>query len=206
MLLRKNPVTLIVQFQRYFLNHFSTYTDEALVKLLPGSEAVKAFEELYNRYWEKLIVHATVKLKNEANAEEVVQQVFINLWRRRDKVAIKYTFHTFIASAVKFEIFNFLAKQQRLKSLHVAAADSLNEVDSTAGDSIFDHRMALLQEELSRLPEKTRIIFSLSRQEEMSGKEIAEKLNISTKTVEAHITKALKQLRSALGHFLLSLL
>jgi RNA polymerase sigma-70 factor (family 1) len=184
------------------LNELSSYTDEALVDLLPGSMATEAFEELFNRYWEKLLVHAKIKLNHEADAEEVVQQVFINLWNRRATLQITHQFYTYIASSVKYEIFNLLSKQQKQKNLALAAGSKLskvNEEDLITERYNYEEKLAVFQQELAKLPEKTQIIFLMSRNGEYSGKEIAEKLDISPKTVEAHITKAIKHLRSSLG-------
>jgi RNA polymerase sigma-70 factor (ECF subfamily) len=186
------------------LNDLSSYTDEALVDLFTGSRANEAFEQLFNRYWEKLLVHAKIKLDNEADAEEVVQQVFVNLWNRRNSIRLSYNFYTYIASSVKYEIFNLLSKQQKQKNLALKAGKKLKKIEKE--DIITEHynyedKLATLQQELAKLPEKSRIIFLMSRRGEQSGKEIAEKLDISPKTVEAHITKAIKHLRSSLGEY-----
>lgn len=202
-LLANKKITLCRQFSHH-LSEFISYTDEALVQLFPGSKASEAFEQLFNRYWEKLLVHAKIKLENEADAEEVVQQVFVNLWNRRNTLQLTHNFYTYIASSVKYEIFNLLAKQQKQKEFALNAKRKLSvraEEDGMTERYDYEDKLALLQQELAKLPEKTRIIFLMSRDNELSGKEIAEKLDISTKTVEAHITKALKQLKSSLGEY-----
>jgi RNA polymerase sigma-70 factor (ECF subfamily) len=186
------------------LDELSSYTDEALVNLFKGTRANEAFEELFNRHWEKLLVHAKIKLDNEADAEEVVQQVFINLWNRRTSIQLTHSFYTYIASKFKYEVFNLHSKQQKQKILNLKAKGKLGKISEE--DLInerynYEEKLAILQQELAKLPEKTQIIFLMSRSGEYSGKEIAEKLNVSPKTVEAHITKAIKHLKSSLGEY-----
>jgi RNA polymerase sigma-70 factor (ECF subfamily) len=179
------------------LSLFEHYNDEQLVTLLSGSEGEKAFEELYNRYFERLIVHAKLKLKNELDAEEIVQQVFIELWKKRSRLQLKYSFYTYISSAVKFEILDLLAYQQKKLEADKLYAERMSENRNN---------LSLIQDELAKLPEKTQIIFTMNKLDKLTGKEIAKELNISPKTVEAHVAKALKHLKSSLGNFLFSLL
>jgi len=186
---------------------YTNFTDQELVlRLKIENEAKPVFTELYNRYWKRMLIQALYKLKSEPEAEEIVQDVFMNLWRRRERLEIKNTLHTYIASSVKYEILSRLAKQKtkiefekKATGLYVVTDDHVtNQVD-------YETTRRNLEQTVKGLPEKCQLVFRLSREDGMTEKQIAEELQISTKTVEAHITKALKTLRTSL-HQLFNLL
>src|SRR5882757_8624702 len=89
-----------------------TLTDEELILLIARDNTV-AFKMLYNRYWKKMLAKAYTQLQSYTIAEEVVQDAFINLWKRRHTIALKYTFHTYIASVVRYEVMAQLAKRNK---------------------------------------------------------------------------------------------
>jgi RNA polymerase sigma-70 factor (ECF subfamily) len=179
---------------------YDTYLDEDLFALLQSGDR-KAFDELYNRYWDKLFVVACRRLGNPAEAEEVVQDVMLRLWSRRGEIALKSSLGAYLAVAVKYEVINWLARHRRRQAYQNALEGP--EADHST-EQLVD--FFALQERLSRLvkalPEKRRIVFQLSRDQGLSQKEIAERLRISENTVEAHIRKALQSLRRGLRHFL----
>lgn len=168
-------------------------SDKELVSRLKQDD-VKAFKELYNRYWNKLLLQAKIKLNSEADSEEIVQNVFIGLWKRRKNLLLKYTFHTYIASCVKYEIFSHYAKLEKNRKFVVDDIEELYKlsVNTTEEWLSYDSVHSIIEETVAKLPEKCKLVFRMSREEGLSHKEIANELNISTKTVEAHITKALR--------------
>lgn len=180
------------------------YSDSELVaRLKAENDARPAFTELYNRYWKKLLALAVYKLQSHQEAEEVVQDVFMNLWRRRLTLEIKNSFHTYIASSVKYEILSRLTKQKARAEFEKHASGLYVVRDEHVENHVdYETTRRKLEETVKTLPEKCRLVFRLSREAGMSEKEIAEQLDISTKTVEAHMTKALKTLRSSLRQFL----
>ena len=89
----------------------SAYTDEELVLRLRLDDE-QAFRLLYDRYWDKLLAHALWKLGAETEAEEVVQDAFIGLWRRRASLELKHSFFTYISAAVKYETLRRLASRR----------------------------------------------------------------------------------------------
>lgn len=179
---------------------YSTYSDYELVSRLKiETEATSVFTELYNRYWKRLLVLALHKLNSEVEAEEVVQDVFMNLWRRRNTLEVKNSFHTYIASSVKYEILSRLAKQKARQQFEKSAGKLfIASEDQTTVQVDYETTRRQLEETISSLPEKCQLVFRLSREAGMSAKQIAEQLDIAPKTVEAHITKALSKLRSSL--------
>lgn len=166
---------------------------------LVSKDDEKAYRTLYDRYWNKLLVQAMLKLRVEEEAEEILQDIFLNLWRRRKTIHIKNTFHTYIASIVKYEILRQLAKQKAKNILEGKVSALYAVEDNTTQDWLdFEDLRDQIEASVCSLPEKCQLVFRLSREQGFTEKEIAGALHISPKTVEAHISKALKTLRSSL--------
>ena len=181
-------------------------TDEQLVDLL-ATDDHSAFNELFDRYWQKMLIKARITLGSEAEAEEVVQTVFLNLWRRRKSIRLKNTFHTYLSASVKYEIIDALAKSARRREIDQTAQASGKQFDNNISAWMdYESSRQLIEETVSNLPDKCQLVFRLSREAGLSESEISEQLGISLKTVGAHKTKALKALRNALQQFLFNLL
>lgn len=167
-------------------------TDNELLELFTtGNDA--AFTEIYNRYWKKLIALGFSYTKDKFAAEEIVQEVFVSLWNRRDVVKID-TLSSYLATAIKFSVFkNIYTKNRREKLLERMPGSSLAEIPEDLFHAKFleEYVNGLVEQ----LPEKCRMVYQYSRQKGLSPQEIADEMNIAKKTVEAHLTKALKMLR-----------
>lgn len=189
------------------MDSFTHYTDEKelLTHLHNSSEA--AFTEIYNRYWKKLFFVAAQKLNNLSEAEEIVQDIFLDVWKRREEISITTCLSAYLAVCVKYKIINVLAKrnQQLRYREHASTLGSLSDL-STQHALGFEELNEQLRRETAKLPEKCRLVFQLSREQGYSQKQIAKKLNISEKTVESHISKALQSLRTGLSHLMTTLL
>jgi len=174
-------------------NH-SILSYEELVSRIKKSDR-QAFNELYERSWEKLYTQAASKLKSDDLAKDVVQDIFVDLWTKRESLAIdKIT--SYLSRAVKFKVID----QIRRKDYYQQEIDEIAEIiaDSEFADSKF------LEKELKeiiillieRLPKKRREIFKLRFQEELTTKEISELLKISPKTVQNQTLNSISLLRS----------
>ena len=159
----------------------------------------EAFKMLYDRYWKKLLLHAFVKLQSKEEAEELVQTIFLNLWRRRHSIELKYSFHTYVAAMLKYEILRHLAMKKKEKQ-QKANAPKMYVVEDNSTCQWLDYEQLRdeIEREIQLLPEKCQLVFRLSREEGLTEKQIAKSLRIAPKTVQAHMTKALKQLRTSL--------
>nr|WP_121273726.1 RNA polymerase sigma-70 factor [Pedobacter schmidteae] len=184
------------------MRDFSKYSDQELAAFLRSGDAA-AFKAIYKKYWDKLLVVAGKRLDDLHEAEEVLQDIFLNLWLRRADFQLRISFDNYFAVAVKFQIINRLAKRSRESSRNKAFA--IDRVEATEPVAIqFD--LALLKQQVSEtidaLPSKCQLVFKMSREQDMSNKEIAKTLEISEKTVEKHMTSALKTLRTRFGNLL----
>lgn len=174
----------------------ATWTDETLIDLIRVRDDRVAFSELYNRYWEKIFLLAANALNSKEEAEECVQDIFCSLWNRRETLKLKYSLYTYLAVAVKYRVINILdsAFHKRKRTQNLDQYE--NEIYSPSAETLLLEKelFAKLENAIAQLPEKCRLVFKMSREELKSHKEIAEELNISAKTVNNHLTKAIKDL------------
>lgn len=177
---------------------YHSHTDEQLFSLLQdGDEA--AFTEIYRRYWKLLFTVAANKTGVLADAEEIVQEIFADLWKRRAVISIRHSLKAFLAGAVKFQVYIYFDKQHRQRDFQQKAIPGTSHVEPYCDYKALEEQ---LQQATAQLPERCRLVYELSRNEGLKHKEIARTLNISEKTVENQITKALKHLHAALRSFL----
>lgn len=158
----------------------------------------QAFEYVFKQYYPELARFALSLLKNKTSAEEVVQEVFVKMWEKRSSINIKTSLKPYLYTAVKNRSFNYLSnKANQLSSLENGSnsASPLARADQQLSEK---ELKAILQKAIQGLPDKCRVIFMLSRNHKYSYQEIADKLDISKKTVEAQMGIALKKLRAYL--------
>ncbi|AYL94612.1 RNA polymerase sigma-70 factor [Mucilaginibacter celer] len=180
-------------------NPHIAHTDEQLLQLM-ASDNRDAFTELYNRYWDKTFAVAYHRLDDELEAEEVVQEVFLSLWQRRRELKLNYTLATYLSVAVKYRVINHLDRQYRREQHLDELSFCFDETQDSTTQWLEEKELReRIEQGISQLPEKCRIVFLLSRDENKTYAEIAAELGISQKTVEAHMSKALSSLRQSLG-------
>ncbi|CAG5002333.1 hypothetical protein DYBT9275_02869 [Dyadobacter sp. CECT 9275] len=181
-------------------------TDSELLHLMQQGDE-KSFTELFNRYWKTILVVAANKTGDLDEAEEIVQDLFVSLWNRREQLQLTSSLKNYLTVSVKYQVIKALAKRNNFQkfadhSLH------LNDIldDSTQEWLDFEELRHRLSELVAELPEKCRLVYQLSRDAGYSQKQIAEELGIAEKTVEAHLGKALRTLRTGLNQFLFTTL
>jgi RNA polymerase sigma-70 factor (family 1) len=167
------------------------YEQELADRLSAGDDL--AFSEIYNRYWKRLLAIAYNHTRDKANAEEVVQEVFVSLWNKRHIIHVQ-SLERYLAKAVKFFVFKEI--QRRKRQIEIEETNfATNRV--VIGDEIIDAQFLreYINHIVDHLPEKCKLVFKYSRQSGMKINEIAERMGLAEKTVESHLTKALKILR-----------
>ncbi len=176
------------------------WTDEMLLDLIRHQDDRAAFAEIYNRYWDLLIDSAYKRLKSRELSEEIVQDVFVSLFIRRQKVQPKSTLESYLRTAVRNQVFRaYYARESHVMVLNDLIAS--NQIIPALPDELLEAKQ--LQQKIylatDKLPEKCREVFVLSRFEHLSHQDIADRLQISVSTVKKHITKAMGILRTELG-------
>lgn len=166
---------------------------ELIIRLKEGDE--KAFTTLYRLYWPKVYNFARLYLSSITEAEEVVQEVFVKVWETRDLLQADDHFKGFLFIITRNLIFNQFRKSfnENAYKLTIMSA-AMDHYDMESELSAADLQ-AFIQKMICELPPRQQEVFKLSRNEHLSYKEIATRLNISEKTVERHINEALKFLK-----------
>ena len=163
--------------------------------LLVKQDDEKAFEELYRRYWPTLVNTAYKKLSSREKAEDIVQNIFIDLYNRRSTIELVISLSAYLNQALKFKILNeYRSDIIKTKYQHYLFFSSVCKND-LAYELDAKELEANVNRTLNALPEKCKQVFLLSRKENRSNKDISATLNITISTVEKHISKALRTLR-----------
>lgn len=164
----------------------------------------KAFDALFERYWTLIYNTAYTYLKDEDSASQIVHDIFLNLWRKRQEYEIN-SFKGYLSTAARYHVYKALKARKATNIIYVedyALLDNGQQSRNQGEENINTGELEnALENTLGRLPKRCREIFTLSRTDQMSNDEIAEKLSISKRTVENQLTTALQYLRNALKYF-----
>lgn len=164
-----------------------------------GSTA--AFEEIYSKYWFKIYRIAFNQTGNREEAEELVQEVFLSIWNRREISSIQ-NLDLYLVISIKNKIYDFIRSKISFRKYQEYVI--LKEIDfhfNTEEIVNYNDLKDAVEKVLAQLPEKSNHIFKKSRFENMNTKEIASQMNLSEKAVEYHITKSLKFLKENLKDY-----
>ena len=175
-----------------------------LLKLLKSGD-MKAFDIIYKKYSRRLYGFVFRYLKQEADTEEIVQEVFIKIWQSRDKINIYSSFESFLFTIAHNATVNLLKKRATEQKYveHVKSLQHIDEDYELTDEIQYKELKHKFQNLLNELSPRQNEIFQLSREEGLSHKEIAEKLGISVNTVKNHLVTTLSFLKSRLDNGLL---
>lgn len=172
-------------------------------------ECQKTYDILFTRYYAKVrnFAHAIVKDENEA--EDIAQDVFLKLWIQRDKIGFVDNWDSYLYSMTHNRTLNALKQKVRERNLRSYPETGIPEEDSLEETIFSEELKAILENVISKMPDQRRRIFTMSRLQGMTNQEIAQALHISKRTVETHISAALAQVRRVVTmalvfHFLVS--
>ena len=189
------------------MGQYKSYGDQELVQLMQNGDE-RVLIEIYSRYWDKMLAVAFNRLGNQEEAEECVQDVLFKLWKLRDDFSLaKVELSNYLARAIRNQSFNILDRRyrERLKSENYAPEKDINLL-SPERQFIIREIQEQIDNSINALPPQCQLVFKLSRQEGLSNKEIAEKLNLSENTVKSHIKKANKDIQGDMGLLTLAFL
>lgn len=163
---------------------------------------VKSFELIFHRYYQGMLLYARSLVKKENVAEEIVQDVFYNIWKNRQNFKLTNNWKSYLYGAVYKNSLYYLRKMKREQPLEQSMLATEKGIGTSPEDEInYRELNERIKQTLNELPQRTGEIFRLSRFEGLTYPEIARKLAISVKTVEANMGKALKAFRSSLKEY-----
>ncbi len=175
----------------------NTMDDIFLLQLIKNGDK-QAFKYIFDTYFTALCRFMYLYLGNTQEAEDIASDILASIWENRKKLEIRLTFKAYLFQAAKNRCLNAIRDRKATVSLDdINGQDTpqVNVIDSLETEEL-NH---LIQEAILSLPDKCREVFLKSRTNNLTNQEIAESMDISVKTVEAQITKALKQIRKFLG-------
>ena len=176
-----------------------TFSDTEQIINRLKNEDKSAVDDLFSYYYPRLYHFSKSILKIENDIDDILQEVFVKIWLNRQKIGNPETFNAYIFTITKNEVLNLIRSNLREHTFkdqlfqHAVAEEYQNSAPLE-----YEEVKAGIDKIVAVLPEKRQQVFILSRTEGLSNKEIAQQLNISEKTVEDHITHAIKQIKSSM--------
>ena len=169
------------------------------------SEEELAFELLFRKYYVQLCGFANKFIANSTESEEIVQEVFLNVWKKRDQLKIDNEIRPYLFKSIQNLCFNFLEHKKVVDNYYAVIevvyknqAEEFNTYESV----LYTELQTRADVVIGALPDQCRKIFQMSRQEGLKYNEIADKLGISVKTVETQMSRALSKLKEELRDYL----
>ncbi len=159
----------------------------------------KAYSFMVDTYHNMLCAYGFELTNDYDLAKDIVQNVFINIWRIRLKLKDDFVIKSYLYRSVYNEFLNQERNRKLVVHLDKKYIDALNQVVEEDNEKSLERLMILVKREIENLPPKCKRTFLLSKREGLSNVEIAEYLNVSIKSVEAHMTKAFTTLRKTVG-------
>lgn len=181
---------------------YSNLSDVELVDLLKSGNQL-AYTEIFERYTRVLLRHAFRLLSDHEEAHDVVQDVFLQLWQKREELSFKTSLSAYLYASVRNRIFNLLSHQKVILRYAESISSFMVEGYNIIEDQIREKELALIiEKEVDALPPKMREVFLLNKREELNYREISERLNITSETAKQQVYKAMKILKLKIDSFL----
>lgn len=181
---------------------YRSLTDQQLTAMLLNGNEV-AYTEIFERYNKLLIKHAYHLLQSSDEAGDLVQDVFLVLWQKRDRLIFKSSLSSYLYISVRNRVFDLLSHQKVVARYAEAIGNFMEQGNSISDANLRERELAeIIEKEIAALPKKMREVFLLSRREELSYKEIGEHLNISDQTAKLQVHNAIKILKSKISSYL----
>ncbi|WP_316751124.1 RNA polymerase sigma factor [Pedobacter gandavensis] len=171
--------------------------ESTLINALQNGDQA-AYSTLYEKFWRSLYIHAYKRVKDEEAAKDIVQTVFINIWQRRETIAIHKDIAQYLNGAVRFQVFNYFRSEKVKDKVLENTIQRFEEMTSINDLDGYFELEKLIAGEVALLPDKMKEAYLL-KASQLSTAEIAQKLNLKEQTVSNHLSEALRRIRVKLG-------
>lgn len=180
---------------------YNKYSDLELVSRLRDSDRF-AYTEIYNRFKRPLYSFLWKRLGDKETVRDILHDVFLTIWEKRESISYETSLSGYLFSAVRNKLLDIVARD-KVRQRYVDSFYIFINMEDISTDHLVRTKelSAHIEQEISKLPPKTREVFELSRISNLSRREIAEQLGVSEQTVKSHMFNALKTLRLKLGSF-----
>ncbi|MEM6841399.1 MAG: RNA polymerase sigma-70 factor [Bacteroidota bacterium] len=156
----------------------------------------EGFTTLYDLYSSKVFGFLMHNLQDSEEAKELLQDVFADVWHQRHSIKIQRSVESYLITMCKYKLVDYFKNDRNVVSLETSSPTETSSSTTPEDWAIFTQVKARMLTAFKKMPARTKEIFLLSRKEGLTNKEIAHNLNVTEKTVEYHITKTLKQLKT----------
>lgn len=180
--------------------YYHNLTDTDLLGLLKKDDK-RAFDQIYTRYFSSLYTYAFKVLQDKEECQDTIQDLFIWLWENKSNLEHIENLHGYLIASVKYKLVRAVQTSRRHTQI-IAAQISKVSSSCSSNDYEVKELKRVITDIIALMPERSKEVLTLSRQQYLSNKEIARKLGISEKTVENHLTISLRRLRTELGRIL----
>lgn len=178
---------------------YKNLSDHELSSFLKREDRL-AFTEIYDRYWAVLYLHARRMLRSKEEAQDVVQELFTQLWQNSSQLDVQVKLSSYLYRSVRNRVFNHLQRMKVAGDYQQSLLDFVEAGAASSDELVREKELAVvIEREIQALPDRMRELFMLSRKQYLSYKEIGEVLGISENTVRNQVSSALGILRDKLG-------
>jgi RNA polymerase sigma-70 factor (ECF subfamily) len=194
-------MTIISRFTS-LMKAYDSLSDEELIELIKQNDNF-AYTHLFERYAELLLRHAYRLLTNQTEAHDIIQDVFLSIWQKRDTIQITVSVSSYLYTSVRNRIFDYLAHQKVILRYAESINSFMVQGYNITDDAVRERELAvIIEREIDSLPPKMREIFILNKKQGLSYKQISELLKITDMTAKQQVYKALKILKPKIDSFL----
>lgn len=175
---------------------YGTYNDDCLVNLMGRGDNL-AFAALYERYSSQLLNYAISIIGNKEAAADILQEIFVSLWHRREAISFTHSLKAWLYQAVRFQAVKFIHQSARKRDFLAALCDLMDNRERCAPDQLMEDQELdyAIKSTINTMPARMREVFVLSREAQLTHREISHKLNIAESTVKKIVQNALRFIR-----------
>ena len=168
---------------------------EVILSMSRGDK--KAYETMFRRFYPKVHRFVAILLKNEDDADDVCQLIFLKVWHKREKFADIKDFDSYLFILAKYTVINYISSKHIIPIDIDSLSDSFSNASSPLDDVVAKDTQLLIDMVVENMPQQRQMIYRMSREQHLKNDELAHRLGLQKKTVENHLNLALKEIKKA---------